>query len=77
MNFAPDAGWISMMTLGRGVLHAGYIRYSSWAALEVLFAIIRKQRINEGFFVTLYPVCPDCSPDAAALAERRWASLAW
>lgn len=53
VNFAADAGWISMMTLGAvfflPIYMTVFIVGGFW---EVLFAIIRKHEINEGFFVT-------------------------
>ena len=53
VSFAADAGWISMMTLGAvfflPIYMTVFIVGGFW---EVLFAIIRKHEINEGFFVT-------------------------
>ncbi len=49
----PDAGWLSMMTLGAiyflPIYAVAFVVGGFW---EVLFAIIRKHEINEGFFVT-------------------------
>ncbi len=54
--FAPDAGWISMMTLGAVFFLPIYITvFVVGGFWEVLFAIIRKHEINEGFFVTSIP----------------------
>ncbi|HFZ0820812.1 NADH:ubiquinone reductase (Na(+)-transporting) subunit B [Enterobacter cloacae] len=53
VSFAPDAGWISMMTLGAVFFLPIYITvFIVGGFWEVLFAIIRKHEINEGFFVT-------------------------
>ena len=53
VSFAADAGWVSMMTLGAvfflPIYMTVFIVGGFW---EVLFAIIRKHEINEGFFVT-------------------------
>lgn len=53
VNFTPDAGWISMMALGAifflPIYMTVFIAGGFW---EVLFSIIRKHEINEGFFVT-------------------------
>lgn len=53
VSFAADAGWLSMMTLGAvfflPIYMTVFIVGGFW---EVLFAIIRKHEINEGFFVT-------------------------
>ena len=67
VSFAADAGWVSMMTLGAvfflPIYMTVFIVGGFW---EVLFAIIRKHEINEGFFVT--SIRADCSANAAALA---------
>ena len=53
VSFAADAGWISMMTLGAVFFLPIYITvFIVGGFWEVLFAIIRKHEINEGFFVT-------------------------
>ncbi len=53
VNFSADAGWASMMTLGAiwfvPIYLVVFLVGGFW---EVLFAIIRKHEINEGFFVT-------------------------
>lgn len=53
VNFGADAGWTSMMTLGAiwfvPIYLVVFLVGGFW---EVLFAIIRKHEINEGFFVT-------------------------
>ncbi len=52
-SLAADAGWVSKMVLGAcyfpPILRRGVCRRR---LLEVLFAIIRKHEVNEGFFVT-------------------------
>jgi Na+-transporting NADH:ubiquinone oxidoreductase subunit NqrB len=53
VSFAADAGWISMMTLGAIFFLPIYITvFLAGGFWEVLFAIVRKHEINEGFFVT-------------------------
>lgn len=53
VSFAADAGWLSMMTLGAVFFLPIYITvFVVGGFWEVLFAIIRKHEINEGFFVT-------------------------
>jgi Na+-transporting NADH:ubiquinone oxidoreductase subunit B len=53
VSFAADAGWVSMMTLGAVFFLPIYITvFIVGGFWEVLFAIIRKHEINEGFFVT-------------------------
>lgn len=53
VSFAPDAGWLSMMTLGAVFFLPVYLTvFVVGGFWEVLFAIIRKHEINEGFFVT-------------------------
>src|SRR5690606_4984311 len=48
-----DAGWISMMTLGAVYFLPIYMTvFLVGGFWEVLFAIVRKHEINEGFFVT-------------------------
>jgi len=53
VSFAPDAGWISMMMLGAvffvPIYATVFLVGGFW---EVLFSIVRKHEINEGFFVT-------------------------
>ncbi|VTM86187.1 Na(+)-translocating NADH-quinone reductase subunit B [Raoultella ornithinolytica] len=53
MNFGPDAGWLSMMGLGAVFFLPIYLTvFIVGGFWEVLFAIVRKHEINEGFFVT-------------------------
>ncbi|MFQ7390116.1 MAG: NADH:ubiquinone reductase (Na(+)-transporting) subunit B, partial [Escherichia sp.] len=53
VNFTADAGWLSMMTLGAVFFLPIYITvFLVGGFWEVLFAIVRKHEINEGFFVT-------------------------
>jgi Na+-transporting NADH:ubiquinone oxidoreductase subunit B len=53
VSFAADAGWLSMMTLGAVFFLPIYITvFIVGGFWEVLFAIMRKHEINEGFFVT-------------------------
>jgi Na+-transporting NADH:ubiquinone oxidoreductase subunit B len=53
VNFTPDAGWLSMMTLGAVFFLPIYITvFLVGGFWEVLFAIVRKHEVNEGFFVT-------------------------
>ncbi|HCR3985013.1 TPA: NADH:ubiquinone reductase (Na(+)-transporting) subunit B [Kluyvera ascorbata] len=53
VSFAPDAGWLSMMMLGAvffvPIYATVFLVGGFW---EVLFAIVRKHEVNEGFFVT-------------------------
>jgi Na+-transporting NADH:ubiquinone oxidoreductase subunit B len=78
VSFAPDAGWVSMMTLGAVFFLPIYITvFIVGGFWEVLFAIIRKHEINEGFFVTsiLFALIV---PRRYRSGRRRWASaLAW
>jgi Na+-transporting NADH:ubiquinone oxidoreductase subunit B len=78
VSFAPDAGWLSMMTLGAVFFLPIYITvFIVGGFWEVLFAIIRKHEINEGFFVTsiLFALIV---PRRCRSGRRRWASaLAW
>lgn len=53
VSFSADAGWLSMMTLGAVFFLPIYITvFIVGGFWEVLFAIVRKHEINEGFFVT-------------------------
>ena len=53
VNFGPDAGWLSMMGLGAVFFLPIYLTvFIVGGFWEVLFAIVRKHEINEGFFVT-------------------------
>lgn len=53
VSFSPDAGWISMLVLGAVFFLPIYIVvFVTGGFWEVLFAIVRKHEINEGFFVT-------------------------
>lgn len=53
VNFTADAGWLSMMTLGAVFFLPVYITvFLVGGFWEVLFAIVRKHEVNEGFFVT-------------------------
>ena len=53
VSFAPDAGWISMMGLGAVYFLPIYLTvFVVGGFWEVLFAVVRKHEINEGFFVT-------------------------
>ncbi len=53
MSFSADAGWLSMMTPGAVFFPPIYITvFIVGGFWEVLFAIVRKHEINEGFFVT-------------------------
>lgn len=78
VSFAPDAGWVSMMTLGAVFFLPIYITvFIVGGFWEVLFAIIRKHEINEGFFVTsiLFALIV---PRRYRSGRQRWASaLAW
>jgi Na+-transporting NADH:ubiquinone oxidoreductase subunit B len=78
VSFAADAGWLSMMTLGAVFFLPIYITvFIVGGFWEVLFAIMRKHEINEGFFVTsiLFALIV---PRRCRSGRRRWASaLAW
>ena len=53
VSFGPDAGWLSMMGLGAVFFLPIYLTvFIVGGFWEVLFAIVRKHEINEGFFVT-------------------------
>ncbi|CRY55038.1 MULTISPECIES: NADH:ubiquinone reductase (Na(+)-transporting) subunit B [Yersinia] len=53
VSFAPDAGWISKMVLGAAYFLPIYaVVFLVGGFWEVVFSIIRKHEINEGFFVT-------------------------
>ncbi|MGJ4254885.1 NADH:ubiquinone reductase (Na(+)-transporting) subunit B [Klebsiella pneumoniae] len=53
VSFSADAGWLSMMTLGAVFFLPIYLTvFIVGGFWEVLFAIVRKHEINEGFFVT-------------------------
>ena len=53
VSFAPDAGWLSMMMLGAVFFVPIYaVVFLVGGFWEVLFAIVRKHEVNEGFFVT-------------------------
>ncbi|MBJ3816212.1 NADH:ubiquinone reductase (Na(+)-transporting) subunit B [Shimwellia pseudoproteus] len=53
VNFTPEAGWLSMMTLGAVYFLPIYLTvFLVGGFWEVLFAIVRKHEVNEGFFVT-------------------------
>ncbi len=53
VSFSPDAGWLSMMLLGAVFFVPIYLTvFVVGGFWEVLFAIIRKHEVNEGFFVT-------------------------
>ncbi|MBV4413727.1 NADH:ubiquinone reductase (Na(+)-transporting) subunit B [Enterobacteriaceae bacterium YMB-R22] len=53
VNFTAEAGWLSMMTLGAIWFAPIYlVVFLVGGFWEVLFAIVRKHEINEGFFVT-------------------------
>lgn len=53
VSFSPDAGWISMLVLGAVFFLPVYIVvFVTGGFWEVLFAVVRKHEINEGFFVT-------------------------
>ena len=53
VSFSADAGWLSMMTLGAVFFLPIYITvFIVGGFWEVMFAIVRKHEINEGFFVT-------------------------
>ncbi|KAA9003279.1 NADH:ubiquinone reductase (Na(+)-transporting) subunit B [Affinibrenneria salicis] len=52
-SFAADAGWGSMMLLGAVYFVPIYaVAFAVGGFWEVLFAIVRRHEINEGFFVT-------------------------
>lgn len=52
-SLAPDAGWVSKMVLGATYFVPIYaVVFIVGGFWEVLFSIIRKHEINEGFFVT-------------------------
>ncbi|CNK84990.1 NADH:ubiquinone reductase (Na(+)-transporting) subunit B [Yersinia aleksiciae] len=52
-SFAPDAGWISKMVLGAAYFLPIYaVVFLVGGFWEVVFSIVRKHEINEGFFVT-------------------------
>ncbi|CNI58323.1 NADH:ubiquinone reductase (Na(+)-transporting) subunit B [Yersinia bercovieri] len=53
VSFAPDAGWISKMALGAAYFLPIYaVVFLVGGFWEVVFSIVRKHEINEGFFVT-------------------------
>ncbi|AKP34500.1 NADH:ubiquinone reductase (Na(+)-transporting) subunit B [Yersinia aleksiciae] len=53
VSFAPDAGWISKMVLGAAYFLPIYaVVFLVGGFWEVVFSIVRKHEINEGFFVT-------------------------
>nr|VUD35122.1 Na(+)-translocating NADH-quinone reductase subunit B [Raoultella sp. NCTC 9187] len=68
-----------MMTLGAVYFLPIYITvFIVGGFWEVLFAIVRKHEINEGFFRHLDSFRADCPAHAARCGRRRWASLsAW
>lgn len=52
-SLAPDAGWVSKMVLGAAYFLPIYaVVFVVGGFWEVVFSIIRKHEINEGFFVT-------------------------
>ena len=52
-SLSPDAGWISKMVLGAIYFLPIYaVVFLVGGFWEVLFAIVRKHEVNEGFFVT-------------------------
>ena len=51
-SLAADAGWVSKMVLGACSLPIHAVVFVVGGFWEVLFAIIRKHEVNEGFFVT-------------------------
>ncbi|ATM96952.1 Na(+)-translocating NADH-quinone reductase subunit B [Yersinia frederiksenii] len=52
-SLAPDAGWISKMVLGAAYFLPIYaVVFVVGGFWEVVFSIVRKHEINEGFFVT-------------------------
>ena len=53
VSFSQEAGWISKMTLGAVFFLPIYLTvFLVGGFWEVLFAIVRRHEINEGFFVT-------------------------
>ncbi|MCY0693485.1 NADH:ubiquinone reductase (Na(+)-transporting) subunit B, partial [Klebsiella pneumoniae] len=53
VSFSADAGWLSMMTLGAVFFLPIYLPvFIVGGFWDVLFAIVRKHEINEGFLVT-------------------------
>ncbi len=55
MSFSADAGWLSMMTTGAVFFLPIYITvFIVGGFWEVLFAIVRKHEINEGFSLPLF-----------------------
>lgn len=69
VSFSADAGWLSMMTLGAVFFLPIYLTvFIVGGFWEVLFAIVRKHEINEGFFVTSILFALIVPPTAAAVA---------
>lgn len=55
VSFSADAGWLSMMTTGAVFFLPIYITvFIVGGFWEVLFAIVRKHEINEGFSLPLF-----------------------
>ncbi len=77
-SLAADAGWVSKMVLGACYFLPIYaVVFVVGGFWEVLFAIIRKHEVNEGFFVTsiLFALIV---PPTLPLWQPRWASpSAW
>ncbi len=70
LDAVSQAGWGSKMWLGATyflpVYATVFIVGGFW---EVLFAIVRKHEVNEGFFCQLYTLCADPSSDNSTVAS--------
>ena len=67
--FTTDSSWLSKMTIGAMFFLPVYaVVFAVGGFWEVLFAIIRKHEVNEGFFVTSVLFALDSTTNYTAVA---------